>query len=91
MQERKGIMPQVIGFKRYEFTSKEGAQVTGVTFHAVEEIKKDGQGFASIKFSLSNQFLDRHFQGKPETLLKQEVNLLYNQYGKIAEVQLLSN
>lgn len=78
---------KVIGYTVYAFTPKpNGEEFTGYNFYTVSEVPQSkGSGLLTGKFSLSSQKL-QELEITPNQLLGKEVELFFNQWGKVNAV-----
>ncbi|MBE6611981.1 MAG: hypothetical protein E7632_05775 [Ruminococcaceae bacterium] len=79
-------MPKIIGIKLMCFTPKDGNKVEGAMIYATEPLRGDkASGEEAFSFFLSQAKLD----AQTFTLkVGQEVDLLYNRYGKVYRLDL---
>lgn len=84
MEEQK-----IVGVENTSFTGKDGTPVTGETIHTTEHINPErGKGERTDHFFLSTAKLSTlDFVPAPG----QTVTILYNRYGKVATLHLLSD
>lgn len=80
---------KVIGYTVYAFTPKaNGEEFTGYNIYTVSEVPQSkGSGLLSGKFSLSSQKA-QELEIDPHQLIGKEVELLFNQWGKVNAVNI---
>lgn len=73
---------KIIGYKRADFKTKDGAKVTGFNVYVENEIDpQHGKGVQVDRIYLSDNKLARESISLEE-LLNKEVKIYYNRYGK---------
>lgn len=68
------------GFREFDFVTKEGQRLTGVSVFLSSPITKNGEGQSFVKASISTDTWDRI---KKSVSVGDTVSCLYNRYGKI--------
>lgn len=83
-------MAKIIGIANTSFTPKDNnTPIEGATYHTIEPIEpKNGVGFKGDKFFLTRAKLSA-LDFTPA--VGQEVEVLYNKFGKVAMLRLLSD
>lgn len=73
---------KIIGYKRTNFKTKDGAEITGFNVYVENEINPEhGKGVQVDRIYLSDNKLARESINLEE-LLNKEVKIYYNRYGK---------
>ena len=73
---------KIIGYKRTNFKTKDGAEITGFNVYVENEINPEhGKGVQVDRMYLSDNKLARESINL-EVLLNKEVKIYYNRYGK---------
>lgn len=81
---------KLIGFRRCDFTAKDGKEIKGFHVYIGSEIKADqGGGYAVERNYISAEKLARS-DVSLDGLLGKDINLLYNRYGKVEQLIALS-
>lgn len=77
---------QIVGIQYYDFTSKEGNNVSMCTIYTTEKMVDSNQcaGYKTDKFSITAV---RAMENHEILKIGNEVEFLYNRYGKIAEIR----
>ena len=76
---------KIVGFKRANFTAKDGTEVHGYQVYVAHPINANGAGIAVERVYLS----DAKIAQQPyaiDDLLGREVAVYYNRYGKVATI-----
>lgn len=77
---------KILGIKNLEFIGKDGKKVEGQNIYCGELITKGGNGYQTEKFFLSKKKL-QDLGAKLE--VGDEIEVLYNKYGKVAGISLV--
>ena len=73
---------KIIGYKRTNFKTKDGAEITGFNVYVENEINPEhGKGVQVDRMYLSDNKLARESINL-EVMLNKEVKIYYNRYGK---------
>ena len=81
-------MEKVFGFKKSNFTTKDGNYVEGFNFYVGKEITRNGEGYEIERVYLSNNKL-KNWGIAPEQLIGASVEVLYNRYGKVERIDII--
>lgn len=80
---------KVIGVRQVSFKDKETKKpIEGVTVYFSYPINKDGEGEAADKVFLSNYLIEKHGGAIPS--VGDEIDLLYNKYGKVGGYEVIA-
>ena len=79
---------RVIGVKRCDFRAQDGNQISGYQVFAVDQIDpKSGSGYQCEKLFLSDQ---KCMNGCPVPKCDDLISVVYNKYGKVDRIDILS-
>ena len=73
---------KIVGYKKSDFRTPDGTQITGITVYAESDITCDGKGIETEKFYLSENKMKK-MNVNIDSLLGMEVRLGYNRWGKV--------
>lgn len=77
---------QCIGFRKSDFTTKDGTEIKGYNVYFIEPIVNDnGQGMAAERIYLSESKISK-MGINLEDLLNEKVALSYNRWGKVENI-----
>lgn len=76
----------VVGYRKVDFTGKDGKQIKGISLFCGQPITQNGEGAATEKFWLTPNLLD---DTGYEPALGDEVNISFNKYGKVDFIRLV--
>lgn len=80
-------MAKIIGIREVSFVAKDGKHIKGKTIYTTERIpEKEGSGESAKYFFLHS---DKISKLKFSLCLNLEVEVLYNQYGRVYDLRLL--
>lgn len=83
-------MYKLVGVNHYDFKdSKTGEVIVGNNVHVINDTpeQQDFLGSETVKFSFSDEKLNRFLAGKPaQQLINKPVQVIYNRYGKVSEL-----
>ena len=80
---------KIIGFKRSDFTTKDGVAITGYNVYVANEIAPNqGKGVQVDRIYLSDNKIARE-KIDLDALLEREVRILYNRFAKPDSISLI--
>ncbi|MEE0558436.1 MAG: hypothetical protein UC361_03275 [Bulleidia sp.] len=74
-----------VGYRRSQFTTKDGKEISGYNIFTEQTITENGKGMQTDKFYLSDAKI-RSFGLDLDNLVGEEIIISYNRWGKVAEV-----
>lgn len=80
---------KLVGFRKSDFTAKDGTQVKGVNVYLEEPVDGNGKGLATEKVYLSDAKIEK-MNIDIDSLIGEDVRLSYNRWGKVDSITVVS-